>query len=366
MFVISDSFGCQGAVKVAMKRSRTAVRLFAAIAAVFFTAQANSGQEQKKPQRHEFEETHMGARVRILLYTNEPEVAKRAATAAFGRVAQLDKTFSDYDNGSELMRLVTRFANEPAEPVAVSDDLFDILTKSEAISVSTGGVFDITTAPLIRQWRRAFREKKLPTAENLSEARERVGFRRIRRIEAGRKIALEPGTRIDLGAIAKGYTAKAAIDVLKEQGIASALVAIAGDISVSAAPPGETGWLVDVAGLNPLSDPHLARVRLTNASISTSGDAERFVEIDGRRYSHIVDPRTGFGVTRRATVTVISQHGFEADAYSTSLYLLGVQGSELTDNIHGVPPLAVSWFEAKSDGTVDRRTNQAFDALPRD
>ncbi|MBI1322577.1 FAD:protein FMN transferase [bacterium] len=349
-----------------MKRRWIAAGCFAALALFVVTAFGASRQVRTEPERLEFVETHMGARVRILLYTTEPQVAKRAVEAAFARIAELDKSFSDYDNGSELMRLVNHFAEGPAEPVEVSQDLFDILTRAESISRSTGGAFDVTAAPLIRQWRRAFREKKLPSADNLAKAREQVGFERIRRIEPGRKIALEPGTRIDLGGIAKGYAAAAALQVLRKLGVESALVAVAGDIALGSPPPGQKGWAVEVAGLNPNSDLPLVRLRLRDATISTSGDAERFVEIDGRRYSHIVDPRTGFGVTRRATVTVISQDGSATDAYATSLYLLGVNGPELTGKLRNAPPLAVSWLELTGDRHAEQRTNRAFDTLPRE
>ncbi len=349
-----------------MRRRSVAAGYLAALATIVVTAFAAARQVPKEPERLEFVETHMGARVRILLYTTEPQVAKRAVAAAFARVAELDKICSDYDNGSELMRLVDRFAEGPADPVEVSPDLFEILTRAESISRSTGGAFDVTAAPVIRQWRRAFREKKLPSAENLAKARERVGFERIRRIEHGRKIVLQPGTRIDLGAIAKGYAAAAALRTLKEHGVDRALVAVAGDIAVGHAPPGQSGWRVEVAGLNPNTDPPLARLRLRDVSISTSGDAERFVEIEGRRYSHIVDPRTGLGVSRRASVSVISQDGSSSDAYSTSLYLLGPDGPDLTGHIRNAPPLAVSWLESTGGGPTEHRSNRAFDALPRD
>jgi len=349
-----------------MNRRCIAAGFVAAWATFGVSAFAVPRRVRTEPERLEFAETHMGARVRILLYTTEPQVAKRAVEAAFARIAELDKIFSDYDNGSELMRLVERFADGPANPVEVSHDLYDILTRAESISRSTSGAFDVTAAPLIRQWRRAFREKKMPSAENLAKARERVGFERIRMIEPGRKIVLEPGTRIDLGGIAKGYAAAAALKVLRESGFDRALVAVAGDMALGNSPPGQSGWAVEVAGLNPNSDPPLVRLKLRDVTISTSGDAERFVEIEGRRYSHIVDPRTGLGVTRRATVTVISQDGSTTDAYATSIYLLGADGPDLTGRVRNCPPLAVSWLELTETGQTDHRTNRAFEELPRE
>jgi len=315
--------------------------------------------------RFEFTETHMGSPVHIVLYTTEVQTAKNAALKAYARVAELDRIFSDYNPESELMKLVDRFAEKDREPVSVSRDLFDILQKSHRISEATGGAFDITAAPVIRQWRRARRDRKLPTSKNIQEAMSRVGFQRVKLIEAEKRVQLEPGTRLDLGGIAKGYTALEALKTLQNLNIQSALVSVAGDIAVGSAPPEQTGWRVAVAGLNPSKDEPLFYLKLTNASISTSGDAERFVEIEGRRYSHIVDTKTGLGIERRATVTVVATDGSAADAYATALYALGVDGVDLLGRLKNPPVLAVSWLEQTADGKIEKRTNAAFDKLVR-
>ena len=116
--------------------------------------------------RFEFTETHMGSPVHIVLYTTDAQTAKNSAVKAYARVAELDQIFSDYNPESELMKLVDRFAEKDHEPVTVSPDLFDILKKSRTISEATGGAFDVTAAPVVRQWRRARRDRKLPTSKN--------------------------------------------------------------------------------------------------------------------------------------------------------------------------------------------------------
>jgi thiamine biosynthesis lipoprotein len=313
--------------------------------------------------RFEFTETHMGSPVHIVLYTTDAQTAKNSAVKAFARVAELDQIFSDYNPESELMKLVDRFAEKDQDPVAVSPDLFDIFKKSRTISEATGGAFDITAAPVVRQWRRARRDRKLPSSKNIQEAMSRVGYRRVKLIEPDRRVQLEPGTKLDLGGIAKGYAALEALKTLQQRNIPSALVSVAGDIAVGSAPPDQLGWRVAVAGLNPSKDEPLYYLQLTNASISTSGDAERFVEIEGRRYSHIVDTKTGLGIERRATVTVVATDGSAADAYATALYALGVDGSDLLGRLKNPPRLAVSWFEQTADGKVEKRTNARFDKL---
>ena len=305
----------------------------------------------------------MGSPVHIVLYTMDAQTAKNAAAKAFARVAGLDQTFSDYNPESELMKLVDHFARTGAAPGAVSADLYDILKKSLAISEATGGVFDIPAAPVIRQWRRARREHKLPSPDNLREALSRVGFRRVKLQDNGRKVELEPGTKLDLGGIAKGYAAQAALVELRKLNIDSALVSIAGAGRVLKMDPATVGRKVARPGVNPSTDEPLAVLDLADATVSTSGDAERFVEIDGQRYSHIVDVKTGLGLKRRATVTVVARDGASSDSYATALYALGADGADLLGRLKNPPALAVSWLEERPGGGRERRTNLAFDEL---
>ncbi len=273
------------------------------------------------PRRFEAVETHMGSPFQVTFYTSDAEIARRGFRAAFDRIAALDRAFSDYDPESELMRLCDR-AGGP--PVKVSDDLFDILARSKAMAERTGGAFDPTIAPVVRLWRRARREKTLPDPGAIREALARVGHRQIALDPAAKAVRLDAGVKLDLGAIAKGYASQEAVKALKSVGITSSLVAGAGDIAAGDPPPGEPGWRVGIA---PLDAPGTAKperfLLLKNASVSTSGDAERFVEIGGVRYSHVVDPKTGIGKTGRSSVTVIHPDGATADALDTAVSVLG-------------------------------------------
>jgi thiamine biosynthesis lipoprotein len=315
------------------------------------------------PQRFEFTETHMGSPVHIILYTKDAPDAKAAATAAYARMARLDLTFSDYNPESELMKLVDHFATEKKPPLAVSPDLFAILQRSEAISKATSGAFDITAAPVVRLWRRARRDRKMPSSELLKEALTKVDYRRVQLFTEGRRVQLEPGTRLDLGGIAKGYAAVAMLQSLADHGIRQALVSVAGDIAAGDAPPGQAGWRVDVAGLRPGRDQSPATLEISRSAISTSGDAERYVEIDGRRYSHIVDVKTGLGLVRRASVTVVSGLDESADAYATALFLLGVKGTTLLDAISPPPPLSVFWQEELPTGEKIEKRSGVFKSI---
>ena len=279
------------------------------------------GTRPSDPSRFEFRQTHMGSEFKIVLYTTREAEARRASDSAFARIAALDKALSDYDTESELMRLCDR-AGGP--PVAVSADLFTCLERAQAMSASSGGAFDATIGPVGRLWRRARRNRVLPDPETLAKARSLVGYRAVELDAKARTVRLaKVGVKLDLGGIAKGFACDEAMAALKRQGITSALVAGAGDIVCSAPPPGESGWRVGVAA--PDGDPAQPSrfVSVRDASVSTSGDAERFVVIDGTRYGHIVDPATGVGITLRASVTIVAKDGATADSLATAAFVLG-------------------------------------------
>lgn len=289
--------------------------------------------------RFEFAEPHMGSEFKVILYTEDAPKARRASRAAFDRIAALDAALSDYKPDSELMRLCEK-AGGP--PVPVGDDLFDVLARSRAMYERSEGAFDVTVAPVVRLWRRARRDRKMPDADLLARARSLVGSdRMLLDLKARTVRLLTPGMKLDVGGIAKGYAADEAIQVLKRLGVSRALVAGSGDIAVSDPPPGREGWTIGVAPLK-ASDPPRQSFLLKNAAVSTSGDAEKYVEIDGKRYSHIVDPKTGLGVVDRCSVTVVAPDGATADSLDTSVYILGPErGLPLVESTPGAAALIV-------------------------
>ncbi len=264
--------------------------------------------------RHEFESKHMGTTFRIVLYAPNKATAEAASKAAFARVAELDDIMSDYNPKSELMRLCAANDAAPGKPVPVSRDLFAVLAKGQAVSKASDGAFDVTVGPLVKLWRLSRRTQRLPDAKDLADAKALVGYEKVTLDAKARTVALKlPGMRLDLGGIAKGYAADEALLLLKEKfGISRGLVAAYGDITCGDAPPDADGWVVDIA---PISKGHKPRtLKLVNRSVSTSGDLEQFVEIGGVRYSHVLDPKTGLGLTGRRSATVIARKGVEADS----------------------------------------------------
>ena len=317
-----------------------------------------------KSSRFDFAETHMGTSFNTILYTEDEATARSASQAAFARIAALDAILSDYQPESELMRLC-RQAGGP--PVPVSDPLFEVLARAKAIYEQSSGAFDVTVAPVVRLWRRARRDRKMPDPDRLAEALALVGSDKMLLDPRAKTVQLtKPGMKLDLGGLAKGYAADEALRVLKSKGVTRALVAGAGDIVVGDPPPDRDGWTIGIAALNPGKDGPRRYVSLSNAAVSTAGDAEQFVEIDGKRYAHIVDPRTGLGVVNRSNVTVFARDGLTADSLDTAIYVLGPErGLPLVEATEGAAALIVR-SSPKGEETIEsRRLGQIRTTRPK-
>lgn len=271
----------------------------------------------------------MGVQARIVLYAGDAETAERAARAAYARFAALEDVMSDYRATSEVMRLCAR-AGGP--PVVVGADLFRVLERAQEVARRSEGAFDVTVGPFVTLWRRSRRSKQLPAPAELREARALVGWQKMRLDPAKRTVQLMvPGMRLDLGGIAKGDACDQALRELGKNGVTSALIEAGGDITMSGPPPDRDGWRIEITE----SADHRS-VTLANGAVSTSGDTEQFVEIGGRRYAHIVDPRTGLGLTRSVAATVVAPDGLTTDPLATAVCILGPEkGAALVRTFRG-------------------------------
>jgi thiamine biosynthesis lipoprotein len=268
-------------------------------------------------ERFEYAQIYMGVRTRLVVYASDETTAVNACRAAFKRVGEVDQAASDYIINSELNRLC---ATATTRPVRLSDDLFALLSESQRLAELSDGAFDCTVGPYVQLWRRARKEKTLPGAQEIEAASKRVGWRKLQLDPTTHTARLAAtGMKLDLGGIAKGYAGDCAIQTLREYGIASALFEAGGDIVVSDAPPGSGGWKIELVDAGPDMPQTLT---LHNCAISTSGDTEQFVEIVGRRYSHVVDPHTGIGLTSRAMATVVAPKGIWSDGLSKPAEML--------------------------------------------
>jgi thiamine biosynthesis lipoprotein len=264
--------------------------------------------------KFEFTQVHMGVSVRLTLFAQNRSQAYDAAQAAFLRFAELDAMMSDYQRASELNRLC---AAPAGEWTPVSPDLHFVLWQAKLIAVLTEGAFDATIGPIVNLWRAGRKEGRMPEAEALRLAMSKVGSEKLEvDSDSSQARLMMEGMQLDLGGIAKGYACDEAVDTLTQRGIASAMVEAGGDISVSHPPPGKEAWRISV-----LEWPGVV-VELSNEAMSTSGDSEQFVEIDGMRYSHVADPRTGIGVTSQRPATVVAKSGWLTDSLATAFCVM--------------------------------------------
>ncbi len=300
-------------------------------------------------QRFVFEKAEMGVPFRITLYAADAETAKTASDAAFQRVEELNSILSDYDSDSEISRLSRTSGS--GKPVPISRDLWRVLERSQEIAEKTGGAFDVTIGPLVNLWRRMRAKREMPMPEIIAEMRQRVGYRRLRLDpQAHTAELLAPDMRLDVGGIAKGYASDQAIAALAQRGVTRALAAASGDIVAGDPPPGEKGWKVEIEALAVPGAPPPQTVLLAHQGVSTSGDAYQFVEIEGQRYSHIIDPSTGVGLTSRSMVTVVAPDGLTADGWDTPIEIIGAErGVPLIEALPG----AAMRMVRERDGKVE-------------
>jgi thiamine biosynthesis lipoprotein len=295
----------------------------------------------------------MGVPWTITVHAETAAAGRAAIAAGFAEVARLEGILSDYDPQSELSRLSA--AAPTAAPKPVSDDLWRVLERAIEIRDATEGAFDPTVGPLTSLWRQARRSGRLPLPGKLAAAREAVGPQTLRLVPDDRGVVLaRPGMRLDLGGIGMGYAVDRAVEVLNRHGITAAMVDASGDIAVTAAPPGTSGWKIAVAPLQPPGNGTTPGdtgeyLLLTHAAVTTSGDAFQAVEIDGRRYSHIVDPRTGVGVAGPAAVTVMAADCTTADALATAASVLGPEKSAA---VIAATPGCAARFVSTADGQM--------------
>lgn len=293
------------------------------VSAVFFLKSPGSSVDNSQVQRIEFHSRHMGSLFRVIIYSSDKDSARIAADSAFAMANYLNSVFSDYDPDSELSLLSDHAGS--GKYVRVSEHMFRLLETAQEISTQSNGAYDITIGPLSRLWRDVIRGKRttLPNTEELKAARRATGFKHLLLDTESMSVSLTlPGMKLDPGGIAKGYTADRMSEVLASMGFVHTLVDAGGDMVLGSAPPGSAGWEIAI-----LIHDHNARqghllLHLENTALTTSGDLFQYYEHGGLRYSHIINPVTGVGLTQRTSVTVLGAEGAIVDAWATALNVL--------------------------------------------
>ncbi len=294
-----------------------------------------SAQNQNKLKRYEFSHGQMGTLFNIICYSDNDSLVRENITRAFLMIDSLNQVFSDYLPESELNELSN--SSGTGKYIAVSEPLFDVIRQSLYWSKVTHGIFDITVGPYTQLWRHAVRQEKLPDSLRLKKASQSVGYRYIKLNMKDKKVLLvKKDMQLDLGGIAKGYTVDKVYQLMEKAGIPICLVDGGGDIYAGMSPPDEEGWKVSFQDL----EKEKKYISLSQKSIATSGDLYRYFEYGGVRYSHIIDPSTGLGITTRRSVSVIAGNATTADALATYLSVAGPkQGFKTLKKLKGVEAL---------------------------
>jgi len=261
----------------------------------------------------------MGTLFRITLYAPDEQVAVCASQRAFERLDDLNQQLSDYEPESAL-NTFDATAGDGAWH-SLPPDLWQVLQEARKVYRRSDGAFDVSIGPLSRLWRRAFRRQAFPDRLLLAKAKNQVNGSWIKLQRRGyRGKLLRTGMELDLGGIAKGYALDEMAIELKRQGLYVFLLDGGGDILAGQAPPGKKGWLVQT--------PKDASLMIVQEAVATSGDTYRYLEHEGKRYSHLIDPRTGYGVQHQRLVTVRAPTATLADAWASACSILSSKDME--------------------------------------
>ncbi len=303
---------------------------------------------QPKLIRYEDSRISMACTYSIVAYGTEEEKLKQAVSAAFDEVDRIDRLMSHYKPDSPLSKLNRDAAKHPVKTDA---ELFAFIAECVRYSRTSNGAFDVTVGPLMKAWGFFRGEGRMPSEAELQAVRLKIGWQHLRLNAQDQTIQFDcEGVELDLGGIAKGYAVDRVVALFKQQGITRALINAGGStIFALGAPPESDAWAIELQ--DPLDARKIARtVRLRDQALSVSGRAEKFFELNGKRYSHIMNPRTGRPVMNVLSVAVITKTGTAGDALDNAFYVQGVQQAKLllkryadTEVIFFLPDKLKSW-----------------------
>jgi len=283
----------------------------------------------------------MGTFAHIVAVSTSSKIAGNCVEAAFEKLRNIDEMMSYRAEASQLSGL-NRQAHKG--PVKVSEELFEVLSVAVKYSRKTDGTFDVTIGPVVDLWRKAEKDGKKPTEDAVAQARSKVGYEKLILNEDNKTVQFRiDGMRLDLGGIAKGYAIDLAVEAMKAGGAVGGMVDVGGDIRCFGKPLGpKDNWLVG------LQDPDaeggiLMVLKLGDMAVATSGDYQRFVLIDGQRYSHILDPATNLAVRELSSVSIIAPAAVDADALATAVSVMGTaRGLEMIEATESAEAILIS------------------------
>lgn len=267
-----------------------------------------------------FRTSTMGTWASLTLVTADSAAVAGPARQALQSLHRVDSLMTNWTTISEVARLNREAASGGT---SVHPEVLDVLLTARRVGTASGGAFDLTVEPLVRAWGFLGGTPRVPADDEIAAALGVVGWRHVRLDSAASTLTLDdPGVRLDLGGVAKGYGVDRAAALLAASGVSNALVDLSGNMMLMGSPPGRSHWNIGIR--NPDTDgPHMGRLALTGVALATSGNYEQFVSRDGRRYGHILDPRSGWPAEGLESVTVITARAVDADAWATALLVMG-------------------------------------------
>jgi len=320
-----------------MKRIESMVRLLAVLALLSQAAPVHAEWVRRVT------DGIMGTRIIVELWTEDQPRGEAAIDAVLDEMRHVDTTMSTYKPTSEVSQVNDRAASGP---MPITQELFDLLTTAKEYSEITEGAFDITYASVGYMY--DFRKHIRPTEGQIDKALPAINYRHVLLDAKNRTVQFsQPGVRIDLGGIAKGYAVDRGIDVLKSLGVTRAFVSAGGDSRIIGDRFGKP-WVVGIRDPSKGEGSVIARIPLVNAAISTSGDYERYFDEDGVRYHHIIDPHTGHSASKVRSATVIGPYATRTDGLSKTAFVLGPEKAmEIYNRLDDIDAIIV-----KLDGGV--------------
>ena len=278
---------------------------------------------QAQTRKFSYSEMKMGSAFNLIIVSADSNKANHLARKSYELVDSLNHIFSNYDSSSELSKIN---ASAGLLPYKMSRAMLDLVQKSQYAYIQSKGAYDISIGPLSSLWRNARKAKLFPEASTVLATKKLVGFAQVKiNKRLGTIFLPNANMQLDFGGIAKGYIAQWVINFLKANGIQQALVDAGGDIVMSGPPLNQQGWLIGV-NLPETTDQLLnKKLQLSNCSVATSGDVYQFIEYKGVKYSHIINPLTGYGVTNLRNVTIVAKTGATADWLATACSILPIQ-----------------------------------------
>lgn len=298
----------------------------------------------------------MGSRFDITVVANDSIQANKYIDTAVAEISRIEKLISSWDNNSQTSEINR---NAGIKPVKVDKELFDLIERTIGISKLTDGAFDISYASMDRIWKFDGSMTKMPSKEKIIASVEKVGYQNIVLDKKNSTVFLKlERMKIGFGAIGKGYAADMAKTLLISKGVNSGIINASGDMNTWGKQPNGNEWKVAIT--NPMNKNKVfALLPITDGAVVTSGNYEKYVNFNGKRYTHIIDPRTGYPSTGIISVTVFAPKAELADALATSVFVMGKEAG--LDRINQLPKTECIIIDDK--GNISMSKNIEIDKL---